>query len=168
MQLPVSCLFTKEYLSGSTIFSWHISKKNSQDTHMLFSNNLGSSLRLSYFRDASMVFLESIQGCKVHTTLMRKKFSLDPPLPLHECREETPFIHLCPRFHSKSRLTLALCTIFTILLALWNSEQKNGLSVKLFCFSSDFDETWWSCSYPGVLQFHKVSSKSDEKQKKFY
>ena len=61
----------------------------------------------------------------------------------------------------------ALCTIFTILLTLWNSEQKNGLLIKLFCFSSDFDETWWSCSYLCVLQFHQVSSKSDEKQKSF-
>ena len=50
----------------------------------------------------------------------------------------------------------ALCTIFTILLTLWNSEEKNGLLIKLFCFSSDFDETWWSCSYPCVLQFHQV------------
>ena len=57
--------------------------------------------------------------------------------------------------------------IFTILLTLWNSEQKNGLLIKLFCFSSDFDETWWSCSYPCVLQFHQVSSKSKEKQKSF-
>ena len=40
----------------------------------------------------------------------------------------------------------ALCTIFTILLTLWNSEQKNVLLIKLFCFSSDFDETWWNCS----------------------
>ena len=65
----------------------------------------------------------------------------------------------------------ALCTIFTILLTtLWNSEQKNGLLIKLFCFSFDFDfdeTTWWSCSYPCVLQFHQVSSKSDEKQKRF-
>ena len=61
----------------------------------------------------------------------------------------------------------ALCTIFTILLTLWNSDQKNRLLIKLFCFSSDFDETWWSCSYPSVLQFHQVSSKSDEKQKSF-
>ena len=61
---------------------------------------------------------------------------------------------------------MALCTIFTILLTLWNSEQKNGLLIKLFCFSSDFDETWWSCSYSCVLQFHQVSSKSDEKQNK--
>ena len=60
-----------------------------------------------------------------------------------------------------------LCTIFMILLTLWNSELKNGLIVKLFCFSSDFDETWWSCSYPCVLLFHQVSSKSDEKQKSF-
>ena len=42
-------------------------------------------------------------------------------------------------------------TIFTILLTLWNSEQKNGLLIKLFCFSSDFDETYWSFSYPCVL-----------------
>ena len=47
-----------------------------------------------------------------------------------------------------------LYTIFTILLTLWNSEQKNGLLIKLFCFSSDFDETWWSCRYPCVLKFH--------------
>ena len=39
-----------------------------------------------------------------------------------------------------------LCTILTILLTLWNSEQKNGLLIKLFCFSSDFDETWLYCS----------------------
>ena len=62
---------------------------------------------------------------------------------------------------------IALCMIFTILLTLRNSEQKNGLLIKLFCFSSDFDETWWSCSYPCVLQFHQVSSKSEEKQKSF-
>ena len=31
-------------------------------------------------------------------------------------------------------MTPALCTIFTILLTLWNSEQKNGLLVKLFVF----------------------------------
>ena len=43
----------------------------------------------------------------------------------------------------------ALCTIFIILLTLWNSEQKNGLLIKLFCFSSDFDETWWNCSTHG-------------------
>ena len=33
---------------------------------------------------------------------------------------------------------------------------------KTCLFSSDC-----SCSYPGVLQFHQVSSKSDEKQKSF-
>ena len=37
--------------------------------------------------------------------------------------------------------------------------------IKLFCFSSDFDETWWSCSTHFVLQFHQISSKLDEKQK---
>ena len=61
----------------------------------------------------------------------------------------------------------ALCTIFTILLTLWNSEQKNGQLIKLFCFSFNFHETWWSHSYPCVLQFHQVSSKSDVKQKCF-
>ena len=63
----------------------------------------------------------------------------------------------------------ALCMIFTILLTLWNSEQKNGVLINIFfCFSCDFDETWWwSCSYSCVLQFHQVSSKSDEKQKRF-
>ena len=56
--------------------------------------------------------------------------------------------------------------IFTILLTLWNSEQKNWLLIKHFSFLSDFDETWWSCSYPWcVVQFNEVSSKSDEKQK---
>ena len=39
-----------------------------------------------------------------------------------------------------------LYTIFTILLTLWNSEQKNALLKFFFCFSSDFDETWWNCS----------------------
>ena len=68
----------------------------------------------------------------------------------------------------RKRCHFALCTIFTILLTLWNSEQKNGLLVKLFCFSSDFDETCWSCSYPCVQQFHQVSSKSEEKQKKSF
>ena len=47
------------------------------------------------------------------------------------------------------------------------TEQKNGLLKKLFCFSSDFDENSWSYSYPCVLQFHQVSSKSDERQKSF-
>ena len=64
-------------------------------------------------------------------------------------------------------LAMALCTIFTILLTLWNSEQKNGLLIKLFCFSSDFNETWESCTYPCVIKFHQVSSKSNEKQKSF-
>ena len=63
--------------------------------------------------------------------------------------------------------TVSLCTIFMILLTLWNSEQETGLLIKLFCLSSDFDETWWSCSYPCALQFHQVSSKLDEKQKSF-
>ena len=44
--------------------------------------------------------------------------------------------------------------------------QKRAIN-KTFLFSIDFDETWLSCSYPCVLQFHQVSSKSDEK-KKYY
>ena len=57
--------------------------------------------------------------------------------------------------------TLALCTIFTILLTLWNSEQKMSyILIKLFCFSSDFDETWWSCVYPCVLQNQMKNKKS--------
>ena len=44
------------------------------------------------------------------------------------------------------KTTVALCTIFTILLTIWNSEQKNGQLIKLFCFSSEFDETWRNCS----------------------
>ena len=44
---------------------------------------------------------------------------------------------------------LPLYTIFTFLLTLWNSEKKNGLFKKLFCFSTDFDETWWNCSTNG-------------------
>ena len=40
----------------------------------------------------------------------------------------------------------ALCTIFIILLTLWNSEWKKWLSI---FFSSDFDETWSNCSAHG-------------------
>ena len=60
---------------------------------------------------------------------------------------------------------LPLCMIVMILLPLWNSEQKNGLLIKLFWFSSDFDETWWNCSTRGYLQLHQGSSKSYKKQK---
>ena len=35
---------------------------------------------------------------------------------------------------SKLAHPCTLCTIFTILLTLWNSKQKNGLLIKLFCF----------------------------------
>ena len=49
---------------------------------------------------------------------------------------------------------LSLCMIFTILLRLWNSEQKNGLLIKR-CFSSDFDETWRNCSTHGNYNFTK-------------
>ena len=68
----------------------------------------------------------------------------------HTCNwvlEASPVDSPSPREFSVSPLHSALCTIFTILLTLWNSEQKNGLLIKLSCFSSDFDETWWSCSY---------------------
>ena len=70
-------------------------------------------------------------------------------------------------FYEESVLGIALCRIFTVLLSLWNSEQKNGLIIKLFCFSSDFDETWWNCRTHGYLKLHQVSSKSDDKQKSF-
>ena len=53
------------------------------------------------------------------------------------------------------RWQFSLCTIFTILLTLWNSEQKNRLLINLLCFSSDFDETWWSCSTHGYYKFTK-------------
>ena len=43
--------------------------------------------------------------------------------------------------------------------------EKWAILGKNFWFSSDFDETWWSCSYPCVLQFRQVLLKSDEKQK---
>ena len=41
----------------------------------------------------------------------------------------------------------ALYMIFTILLILWNSEQKNRILKKLFCFSSNFDKTTTSPSF---------------------
>ena len=83
--------------------------------------------------------------------------------------EEKYFMKFCEFWASYRKWDpqRALCTIFTILLTLWNSELKNGLLIKLFCFLSDLDETWRSCSYPYVVQFHQVSSKSDEKQKSF-
>ena len=39
------------------------------------------------------------------------------------------------------RTAFALCTIFMILLTLWNSKQKNGLLIKLFLFFIWF---WWN------------------------
>ena len=57
----------------------------------------------------------------------------------------------------------SLCTIFTILLTLWNSEPKKLLKIKLFGFSSDFDETWWSCSihmYYKFTKFHQIRMKN--------
>ena len=44
---------------------------------------------------------------------------------------------------------------------------ENGLLIKLFCFSSDFDETWWNCSTHRVRQHHKVLLNSTKKQKRF-
>ena len=41
------------------------------------------------------------------------------------------------------------------------------IKLKLFCFSSNVDETWLSCSTHYVLKFHQVSSKLDERQKSF-
>ena len=38
------------------------------------------------------------------------------------------------------------------------------LLIKLFCFSSDFDETWRSCNTQCVQQFQQVSSKFDGKK----
>ena len=46
--------------------------------------------------------------------------------------------------------------------------QMHYVQFSLFCFySSNFYETWWSCSTHCVLQFQQVSWKSDEKQKSF-
>ena len=53
--------------------------------------------------------------------------------------EENRTENMCPDFFNQMCL---LCMIFTILLTLGNSELKRGLLIKLFCFSSDFDETW--------------------------
>ena len=38
---------------------------------------------------------------------------------------------------------------------------------KLFCFSLEFNENWWNCSYLYVLKLHQVSLNSNEKQKSF-
>ena len=40
---------------------------------------------------------------------------------------------------------------------------KNGLLINLFCFSSDFDETWWSCRtnvYYDFTKFHQKRIKN--------
>ena len=60
---------------------------------------------------------------------------------------QSKYIWLYENLRTTSSITL--CMIFTTLLTLWNSEQKNELMIKLFCFSSDFDETWWNCSRHG-------------------
>ena len=38
---------------------------------------------------------------------------------------------------------------------------------KLFCFSFEFHEYWWSCSHLCVIYLHQVSLNLNEKQKKF-
>ena len=38
---------------------------------------------------------------------------------------------------------------------------------KPFCFSFEFNENWWSCSYLCVLKLHQVSLNSNETQKSF-
>ena len=48
----------------------------------------------------------------------------------------------------------------------------DGLSIKcvikkLFCFSFQYNENWWSCSYLCVLTLHYVSLNLNEKQKSF-
>ena len=95
---------------------------------------MGKIQRKVQFREAEMF------ASPVKMKFLKKQIRMEVLLRL------TYYILLCP--HS-------LCTIITILLTLWNSEQKNGLLIKLFCFASDFDK------------FHKVSSKSDKKQKSF-
>ena len=58
------------------------------------------------------------------------------------------FFHKCSSYLCTLSV-YALCTILTILRTLWNSEQINGLLIKLFCFLSNFDETGWNCSTHG-------------------
>ena len=42
-----------------------------------------------------------------------------------------------------------------------------NVSLKNFCFSFEFNENWWRCSYLCVLKLHQVSLNWDEKQKSF-
>ena len=37
----------------------------------------------------------------------------------------------------------------------WIKNSKNVLLIKLFCFYSDCDETWWSCNTHGYYKFTK-------------
>ena len=41
------------------------------------------------------------------------------------------------------------------------------LYIRLFCFSSEFNQTWGCCSTHRVLQHHQVLTSSDDK-KEFY
>ena len=60
---------------------------------------------------------------------------------------------------------IPLCTIFTILLTLWNSEQKNGLLIKTFLFFHLI-----LMKLGEVVDTHKYQSiiKIGQKTKKFY
>ena len=42
----------------------------------------------------------------------------------------------------------------------WFKNTKNGPLINLFCFSSNFDETWWSCSTPMCTSFIKIGWKT--------
>ena len=43
----------------------------------------------------------------------------------------------------------------------------NVFDIKLLFFSSEWNETWWSCSNLCVLQLHQVSLNSDDKTNSF-
>ena len=60
---------------------------------------------------------------------------------LHVCKMNTYLQFLSNTYNGEGIFGFALCTIFTILLILWNSEQKNGLLIKLFMF---FIRFWWN------------------------
>ena len=108
-----------------------------------------------------MLHGSDLQICETHSGLKMKKIAINN------------VSSSCCTITSKAKnqrfenFFLHIARSFATLLTLWNSEQKNGLLIKLFCFTSDFDETGWNCSTYWVLQLHQVSSKSDEKQKSF-
>ena len=59
-------------------------------------------------------------------------------LQFRQNRNSAKMAEIRPKTETES-VSVVHYTIFMILLTLWNSEQKNGLLIKLFCFSSDFD-----------------------------